>query len=280
MTRHARAVAAAIALSACAAPVLAAATADARFDDFRITLLKLNAAGADPSAAFTTSGGSYAFVSFLDANGQLIWSGSRFGGAAFAPTAVSETNGDGLSGYAFLSGDAEGANGATVAAGVHVSGSATSGQFSGDDGVLLGDGGPLMSFTLGTNTLLEVSAIATVSASLAAPSAGDFEVADAAASLQLYGTGASASQSVASSLELTEFDDFGTIFGSGGTESQAMDLLFYGSTTTTTTGVFGGSLLTTATSTVPVPEPANAALLLAGLVALTLCRRQRTKRHA
>jgi hypothetical protein len=59
-----------------------------------------------------------------------------------------------------------------------------------------------------------------------------------------------------------------------------MDLLFYGSTTTTTTGVFGGSLLTTATSTVPVPEPANAALLLAGLVALTLCRRQRTKRHA
>jgi hypothetical protein len=181
MTRHARAVAAAIALSACAAPVLAAATADARFDDFRITLLKLNAAGADPSAAFTTSGGSYAFVSFLDANGQLIWSGSRFGGAAFAPTAVSDTNGDGLSGYAFLSGDAEGANGATVAAGVHVSGSATSGQFSGDDGVLLGDGGPLMSFTLGTNTLLEVSAIATVSASLAAPSAGDFEVADAAA---------------------------------------------------------------------------------------------------
>ena len=91
-----------------------------------------------------------------------------------------------------------------------------------------------MSFTLGTNTLLEVSAIATVSVSLALPSASDFEVADAVASLQLYGTGASASQSAASSLELTEFDSLGKIFGSGGTASQSMDLLFYGSDSTTT----------------------------------------------
>jgi hypothetical protein len=280
MTRHARAVAAAIALSACASPALAAATANARFDDFRITLLKLDAAGPDPSASFTTSGGSDAFVSFLDSSGKLIWSGSRYGGTAFAPTALSETNGGGLSGYAFLSGDAEGADGATIAAGVRVSGDAAGNLRSGYDGVLLGDGGPLMSFTLGTNTLLEVSAIATLSVSLASPSANEFEVADAAASLQVYGTGASASQSAASSLELTEFDNFGTIFGTEGTASQSMDLLFYGSNSTTTTGVFGGSLLTTSTSTMAVPEPTNAALLLAGLGALAMRRRQRTERRA
>jgi len=227
MTRHRRAVAAAIALSAFALPVLAAATADARFDDFKVSLLKLDAAGPAPSASFTTSGGSDAFVSFLDSSGKLIWSGSQFGGTAFAPTAMAETDGGGLSGYAFLSGDAEGADGATIAAGVRVSGDAAGNLRSGDEG-------PLMSFTLGTNTLLEVSAIATVSVSLALPSASDFEVADAVASLQLYGTGASASQSAASSLELTEFDSLGKIFGSGGTASQSMDLLFYGSDSTTT----------------------------------------------
>ncbi len=274
MTSHARAIAAAIALSTCTFSALATATADASFSDFKVTLRKLDAAGPDPSASFIAFGGTTVFASLSSTGDNMTISDSQNGGSAFGPASASESNGNSQSAFAFLAGDVQGAGGAMAEAGAHTTGDAAGLRRDASSGVLLGEGGPYMSFTLGANTVLEVSAIATVSTTLAPPAAGELEFADAVANLRLYDTDSSDTQAPTFNLESDEYDYDGDLNGSNGSQSAAADLLFYGSATGDTNGVFVGSLQTSAWSAIPVPEPTNVAMLLAGLGALVLRRRR------
>jgi hypothetical protein len=275
MTPSLRAIAAAIALAAGVSPAFATASASARFDGLRFSLSAIDPSGPDPTITFDAfGGGSQAWAQFQLGNTTGPTSVGQ-GTDVFEPTSAS-VSGHEESASAWLSGDVWSLAGASaqVSGSVNTDGTARWRQANG--GVLPGGSGPDIPFTLGPNTMLEVFATATTAAQVSPPRPTLNEFASGEADLALYGPGGLRDPAVASFQAYSSaYDYYGTLYPATDVDGEAVDLVLVGSETDATDGVLEMALsVNTQSSTLaPVPEPANAALLLAGVVGVSILRR-------
>ncbi len=143
---------------------------------------------------------------------------------------------------------------------------------------VVGDDSGYASFTLGPNTRLDVTAIYDVSAFVGGSSfasfAGAYEAASVTAGLTLLPD--------AGQLGHGSFDGFGHRVAHAGSyvdspffDQGELRVSYVGSASRQTHGLFMASVDVSTVSNVPIPEPSNVALLLAGLSMLALSGRRK-----
>ncbi|HEX7639272.1 MAG TPA: PEP-CTERM sorting domain-containing protein, partial [Burkholderiaceae bacterium] len=133
---------------------------------------------------------------------------------------------------------------------------------------LLGDSDLPVSFTLAPDSVLVISLVADLAASAGADPA-DYAV--SSVQLQLSGIDGDSNQNSSANAMVVA----GGGFGNDDTLHELLTVSFVNAGDTTLTGTFFGGVDSTAIETSAVPEPASAAMLVAGLAALGLARRRR-----
>ena len=278
MKFHSIAAAALAALTFASGPAGATATASASLTHLTVKLspISTDAGAPAPSAIFNVGSGGSSVYSITASGAPYAYEFSiTDGGAAFSPvtnsvaSAYGSTNGS-------ISGDVSSAAGASVSASSRADGTELGQSTYSQSTTFLGDGGSSMTFTLGPNTLLDISGTAVLSTSVGSASSpsGD-EDAYTYVYLALSGTDSQANSVLVDDYVL---DTAGSLQRQGSDGSFDIAVHFVGSRTETSSGAFYGYVEADADSTVPaIPEPSGLALLAAGLGVLrVVARRRRT----
>lgn|GEM_PF-5099792 len=270
------AAAAAAVLCAASAPVQAKATASAELTGLVISIdpISTAAGAAAPSVRFTT-GSDYLEINALTQDPSSYQYAIATTPGFFSMSSLATTPAY-AGARAVVSGDPFSASGGTLGASSFAYG--TAGQIStASSHVVAGDDSAYAGFTLGPNTRLDVTAFYDVSATVggaAFPSfGGAWEMASFGAALSLLPASGQPGQ--------------GSFQGVGGGVAHAgfhvdapyleqgeLHVWFAGSETDSTSGLFMASVAASTVSSVPIPEPGNGALLIAGLAMLGWLRRR------
>lgn len=268
---------AAAVLIAASSAVHAKADASAKLSDFVISVEPISTVdgAATPSVLFT-SGSDYLEISSqtqFPSTYQYSISGTP---GFFAASELSTTPAY-AGAQATIQGDPFSSLGGSISASSFAYG--TAGQLSTASAhTVVGDQSAYASFTLGPNTRLNVTAVYEVSASVGGASfasfKGAYESAAFTAGLSLLPAmgqpGETSFQDLAQDVARAGYYVDSPYFDQG-----ELSVSYEGSESSSTSGQFLASITAATVSNVPIPEPTNAALMLAGLAALArICRRQ------
>ncbi len=271
------AVAAITAMSLASTSAFATAQANASITNLSVSLSQLKSTGPAPSVTFYSSNGDefysyeYTYDPFTYQYDVTYGSGAFGAGGSSATSALAGAT-------ASLTGDVLSDAGATVTASSYASGSGGPGlPYSYGQGIIyLGNAGGWTDFTLGANTVLDISALYSISTSTSVSLPTGNEYASASVQLALNGGNGTTYQSSTSSDGITSQSYFGTYYQPNAVVTGELDVSFVGKRTSTTSGSFFGEAYTYAYSDVSaVPEPANLSCLLGGLAAIGLMARRR-----
>ena len=265
--------AAAALLLASGASAFATASSSIKLTDLTITVSAIsNKAGAATPYVTFGSSSDYLRTGEQSSSYQI----GILNPAGFFSPASMATVPDLAGGSASIAGDPFSASGGAMTATAFASG-VNGGMSTAEGYAVVGDDAAWTSFTVGANTLLQVSAHYDIAAfDHGEMYTGAYEVASYVAELTLFGTNGRSQQnsfdSVAGSVAHVGYY-FDTPFAQEGD----LEVSFVGSKTSAFSGFFSATVIANALSDVsPVPESGSAMLLLAG-VALLATRHRKTR---
>jgi hypothetical protein len=255
------AAAAALILALTCNAAAAGAHASARLSDLHIQLYSIG--NTDPSVTFTVLNGSTANAVTFSSSPGLSSESHAGGGAAFAAVETSSPSSAAIGSFAQIAGDVFGSGGSMLATAFSLAGAS-----SAEGSAALLDGNSYASFTLSAGTVMVVTGMADIEVQADAGRPADYAV----GSIDLEQDD-SAQTSAAHSLAVA-----GDGAAANGTRHVLLSIAFTNSLDFAINGAFFAGVDATAVST--VPEPASAALLLAGLALVSGARRRARSRQA
>lgn len=270
MKREVISAAAVACLALCAISAFAESSASASLSNIMITLYDLDPLdGIAPSVIFSDVNGSSTQVAQTTRTPFSQTQNSGFSGSDFG-TVSSSVSGSVAQAAAAISGDAFAGTGLATASGSSGAGDAVSTIALAN----IADTGAVSSFTLSANTVLSISAAASLSASATNDSFSGITVA-----LQLAGTvdGIFETDSANFATDAGLTDGYPADSVAGGD----FDVSFANATASPVTGFFVGYIYVVTESfdaaapPPPMPEPSTLALMGVGLAAIGLARRRR-----
>ena len=270
----------AAALAVAAPSSWAVATANFTVDDLTLTLSALSPSGPAPSIAFDLQGLGPLLQTWASSETPVVYNSHQVDGNTPFGEVSSADAAPGSSSQASLAGDV--LAGARIAESASALGTVPGGHLNTAYARLdLDDSAGPLRFTLGPNTLLEISGTATLSSSVADgsdTSAGGYEFAYAQAFFELSGSRGPMSQDARASFSVQSEVLDGTRDSDPAFDSEDFSIAFVGSRTDATSGLFLASVEVYATSSLsPIPEPSSLALLIAGAAALLPAYRRRRR---
>jgi len=259
------AAAAALILALTCNAAAAGAHASARLSDLHIQLYSIG--NTDPSVTFTVLNGSTANAVTFSSSPGLSSESHAGGGAAFAAVETSSPSSAAIGSFAQIAGDVFGSGASMLATAFSLAGAS-----SAEGSAALLDGNSYASFTLSAGTVMVVTGMADIEVQADAGRPADYAV--GSIDLELSGSqDDSAQTSAAHSLAVA-----GDGAAANGTRHVLLSIAFTNSLDFAINGAFFAGVDATAVST--VPEPASAALLLAGLALVSGARRRARSRQA